>query len=380
MDALTMGASDKLLEEVGAGDLSDQFKHRWVVLWRHPDLTRGPYHLIWYESERSFQPIGNVELSRGDVAVANPSKPRKGHSYAFQLTVTDEEDGDDFRAAFSAATFAEKVAWMNILEDYTGEQEFVDSEDTTLYADLPKMHHLKYDQLPAEVLKATAQKCGYMHKQGKGNQQFKKRYFVLWHHPTSVEDGWAFLWYEAEDSVDPKGYQLLKVGQYYVTVEQDSKQNKKKKKFGDRFKLEIDTEEGRREKYVLATDNSLDLNEWVEMLMSQEDKNGQRASTMAEGAGFGDDEESVSYTDLLRSVPKVGLENYALPVRTLLVDTNALACESCCSGTEALWACFVHTATNMHERRAPGIDCGFAGAARESRGGQSGGKTRRHSR
>ena len=50
LDTLTMGASDKLLDEVGAGDLSDTFKHRWVVLWRHPDLTRGPYQLIWYES------------------------------------------------------------------------------------------------------------------------------------------------------------------------------------------------------------------------------------------------------------------------------------------------------------------------------------------
>lgn len=323
MAELTMGASDKLLDEVGAGDLSESFKHRWVVLWRHPDLTRGSYQLIWYESEKALQPSGSVELTRGDVTVANPKKHRKGHSYAFELTVKDEEDDDDFRVTFSAATFADKVAWMNILEDYNGEREFVDSEDTKLHADLPKIHHLQYDQLPAAVLKATALKCGYMHKQGKGGtQQFKKRWFVLWHHPMSLADGWALLWYETEDSVDPKGHELLKVCSYNVAVEEDSKQNKKKKKYGDRFKLEVDDEEGRRIKYVLATDNSFELNEWVEMLMSQEDKNGQRASSMAAGAGFGGDEEAVSYSKLLHQVPRVGLENYVIPVRTALTSTS----------------------------------------------------------
>lgn len=92
LDTLTMGASDKLLDEVGAGDLSDTFKHRWVVLWRHPDLTRGPYQLIWYESEKAKQPAGNIELSRGSVTITNPSKLKKGHSFAFEMHVKDDED------------------------------------------------------------------------------------------------------------------------------------------------------------------------------------------------------------------------------------------------------------------------------------------------
>lgn len=32
---------------------------------------------------------------------------------------------EDFHASFSASTFAEKVSWMNILEDYNAEEEFV---------------------------------------------------------------------------------------------------------------------------------------------------------------------------------------------------------------------------------------------------------------
>jgi hypothetical protein len=92
LDTLTLGASDKLLDEVGAGDLADSFKHRWVVLWRHPDLTRGPYQLIWYESEKAKQPSGFVELTRGAVTITNPTQVRKGHPYSFELAVKDDED------------------------------------------------------------------------------------------------------------------------------------------------------------------------------------------------------------------------------------------------------------------------------------------------
>lgn len=331
LDRVTMGVTDKLLDEVGAGDLSETFKHRWVAMWRHPDLTRDQtYHLIWYESENAQQPIGTVELTRGAVTVSHPKRSRKGHSYTFELIVKDEEDGDDFHASFAAESFVEKVAWMNFLEDYNGEKEFVDSEDTQLHANLPKMHHLKYEQLPAEVLLPTALKYGYMHKQGKGGtQQFKKRLFVLWHHPNcppSAKDGWAFLWYETEDSPAPKGYKLLKVGSYDATVEQDSKQNKKKKKFGDRFKLTVEDEEG-QEKYVLATDNSLDLDAWVQMLMSQKDVNGKRASAMAAFGAGADQDEDLSYPKLLKQLPKIQLENYELPVRPIL-SSNGPSCYS----------------------------------------------------
>jgi hypothetical protein len=218
LDTLTMGATDKLLDEVGAGDLSDTFKHRWVVLWRHPDLTRGPYQLIWYESERAKFPSGNIELTRGSVKITNPVKLKKGHSFAFELHVTYDEDDEDFHASFSAPTFDEKVSWMNMLEDYNAEEEFVDNEDIQRFGTLPKMHHLNYDQLPAEALYDTAQKAGYIHKQGKGGSQaFKKRWFVLWHHPASVEDGWAWLWYADKDAAVPNGYKMLHVGQCAYT-------------------------------------------------------------------------------------------------------------------------------------------------------------------
>jgi hypothetical protein len=320
LDTLTLGASDKLLDEVGAGDLADSFKHRWVVLWRHPDLTRGPYQLIWYESEKAKQPSGFVELTRGAVTITNPTQVRKGHPYSFELAVKDDEDDDgDFRATFSTETFLEKVAWMNILEDYNGEEEFVDNEDIRLYAALPKMHHLDYKQLPANVLAETALKCGYIHKQGKGGaQQFKKRWFVLWHHPASVEDGWTFLWYDDQDSNTPNDYKLLKVGDYNVSVDEDSKKNKKKKKYGDRFKIEISDDEGTH-KYVLATDNSLELDDWVEMLMSQEDVNGQRASAMATATDFGDDEDTPSLGKLLEEFSKPKIEGYMLPVRPIIL-------------------------------------------------------------
>ena len=140
------------------------------------------------------------------------------------------------------------------------------------------MHHLNYDQLPAEALFETAQKAGYIYKQGKGGSQcvsnphstvvfccnwphvlvlsaqfgfrfysaFQKRWFVLWHHPASVEDGWcdltlflphvclifasfsphivclilahfatfcrALLWFDDKDSQVPNKYKMLKVG------------------------------------------------------------------------------------------------------------------------------------------------------------------------
>ena len=56
LDKVTMGVSDQVLTEVGQGDLSDAFRKRWVVMWRHPDLTRGPYHLVWYDSQKAKQP------------------------------------------------------------------------------------------------------------------------------------------------------------------------------------------------------------------------------------------------------------------------------------------------------------------------------------
>jgi hypothetical protein len=169
------------------------------------------------------------------------------------------------------------------------------------------------------VLAETALKCGYIHKQGKGGaQQFKKRWFVLWHHPASVEDGWTFLWYDDQDSNTPNDYKLLKVGDYNVSVDEDSKKNKKKKKYGDRFKIEISDDEGTH-KYVLATDNSLELDDWVEMLMSQEDVNGQRASAMATATDFGDDEDTPSLGKLLEEFSKPKIEGYMLPVRPIIL-------------------------------------------------------------
>ena len=129
---------------------------------------------------------------------------------------------------------------------------------------------------------------------------------------------------------------MLKVGAYNVTVEEDSKQTKKRKKLGDRFKLEVEQEDGRHEKYVLATENSLDRDDWVKMLMSQEDKNGLRASQMAASVHFGDDDEDVSHPKLLEQVPKVELEVYALPVRNFLFGADTVTCDLYCPGTKTL--------------------------------------------
>ena len=45
-----------------------------------------------------------------------------------------------------------------------------------------------------------------------------------------------------------------------ATVEEDAKKTKKKKKLGDRFKLEVDDEDGVT-KYILAVENSTELAE-----------------------------------------------------------------------------------------------------------------------
>ena len=311
LDKVTMGVSDQVLTEVGQGDLSDAFRKRWVVMWRHPDLTRGPYHLVWYDSQKAKQPAGNIELTRGAVTIANPKKVRKGHNFTFELTVRDEEEDEDFHAVFGAETFGEKVAWMNVLTDYNQEEEYVDDEDVARWESLPKIHHLNYEQLPAEALTESAERVGYIHKQGKGGmQKFEKRWFVLWRHPMSTEDGWAWLWYDDETSTAPNNFRMLKVGSYGAAVLEDA--TKKKKKHAHRFKLEVE-EDGEEFKYVLATDTSADMVEWVDTLMALESQDGVRAA--AGTKDFGDDEEETTHSKIYDTISggRSAVAPYKLP-------------------------------------------------------------------
>jgi hypothetical protein len=75
-------------------------------------------------------------------------------------------------------------------------------------------------------------------------------------------------------------------------------------------------------KYVLAVENSTELAEWVDMLMSQEDKNGLRASkAIAAGADFGGgDDEGVSLDKLFDQIKKADLVAYKLPVMMRSAD------------------------------------------------------------
>ena len=119
--AATFGSVFDALDQ--AKDLSNasatvSAKRRYFILWRHPDLTRGAYYLIWYESETSDVPSESIELNRGKCTLMN-EKGALG-SYTFSIKVT-EEDEDDFKAVLSAKTFQERTAWMNAIDDNTQE-------------------------------------------------------------------------------------------------------------------------------------------------------------------------------------------------------------------------------------------------------------------
>jgi hypothetical protein len=109
----------------GSKGLDGVSKRKWFVLWRHPDVTRdphtglpAPYYLFCYDSETSEHPNEFRELERGKVTIQNEKGRRRVSNFAFSVQVAYEDEAT-YKVSMNAETFAEKVSWMNALDEHT---------------------------------------------------------------------------------------------------------------------------------------------------------------------------------------------------------------------------------------------------------------------
>ena len=67
----------------------NQFKRRWIVLWRHPQAKHSnDFMLIHYEAPEALQPDGILILSPGKYHIGPPKSARKGYPLCFRVDGT----------------------------------------------------------------------------------------------------------------------------------------------------------------------------------------------------------------------------------------------------------------------------------------------------
>lgn len=68
------------------GSKNTKFAERYFVLWRHPDLDWGAYHLVWFETADSLS-SGAQLINASNVQIAPPKSRRKDFPNVFRLQV-----------------------------------------------------------------------------------------------------------------------------------------------------------------------------------------------------------------------------------------------------------------------------------------------------
>jgi len=259
------------------------FQERLFILWRHPDLIAGEYHLIWYDNIDSLLPNGHEALKVGNFTVAPPKSARKGYPNILRL------ENEERKFILAMSTPEEKKDWMEIFEkivkDAPGEIKRAAEKAASgsplagkMEPEKGKPEVLEEDpvflqfkramtamgnpqdimEMPCSLLLPGAKRSGWLRKEGSMNKAFKRRYFVIWElQPTAV-----LVYYEGPQSQKPNGFVALEKGAVSVGKPKGKRKNAP-------HCIRVDGK-GRIDqgkfKSILAADDPQDLAEWATAL------------------------------------------------------------------------------------------------------------------
>lgn len=114
-------------------------------------------------------------------------------------------------------------------------KDAVTCDGVTLDMFLPPPSQIRIRSTPAAMIAPSAKYAGYLMKEGERKASgWKKRYFVLWRHPTREEGDFYLLWYENEDSTRPKSAFRLEIGTVRI-----SHPKNKRKDYPNAFRVDV---------------------------------------------------------------------------------------------------------------------------------------------